>query len=117
MAYASKWSKCQNGQNVKWRASTKSVGSDIDRSVGAGFKPAPTVLLKRPTLLEEFAYLAVVLDAFSRRVVGWALETYLEARLATAALTIPRRVAPQRWLRLVMGHCLLVRFTPRPPPA
>jgi putative transposase len=39
-------------------------------------------------LLEEFAYLAVVLDAFSRRVVGWALETYLEARLATAALTM-----------------------------
>jgi transposase InsO family protein len=24
-------------------------------------------------LLEEFAFLAVVLDAFSRRVVGWAL--------------------------------------------
>jgi putative transposase len=39
-------------------------------------------------LLEEFAYLAVVLDAFSRRVVGWALETYLEARLAVAALTM-----------------------------
>ena len=31
-------------------------------------------------LLEEFAYLAVVLDAFSRRVIGWELETYLEAR-------------------------------------
>jgi len=48
-------------------------------------------------LLEEFAYLAVVLDAFSRRVVGWALETYLEARLATAALTMAlevRRPAP-----------------------
>jgi len=39
-------------------------------------------------LLEEFAYLAVVLDAFSRRVVGWALETYLEARLAITALTM-----------------------------
>ena len=37
-------------------------------------------------LLEEFAYLAVVLDAFSRRVVGWALETHLQASLALEAL-------------------------------
>jgi putative transposase len=39
-------------------------------------------------LQEEFVYLAVVLDAFSRRVVGWALETHLEARLAIAALSM-----------------------------
>jgi putative transposase len=39
-------------------------------------------------LLEEFAYLAIVLDAFSRRVVGWALETHLQASLAIAALTM-----------------------------
>ena len=37
-------------------------------------------------LLEEFAFLAVVLDAFSRRVVGWALEGHLRASLATKAL-------------------------------
>jgi len=37
-------------------------------------------------LAETFAYLAVVLDAFSRRVVGWALETHLQASLALAAL-------------------------------
>ena len=37
-------------------------------------------------LQEEFAYLAIVLDAFSRRVVGWALETHLRASLAIAAL-------------------------------
>jgi len=37
-------------------------------------------------LAEEFAFLAVVLDAFSRRVIGWALETHLRADLATAAL-------------------------------
>ena len=35
---------------------------------------------------ETFAYLAIVLDAFSRRVVGWALETHLRAELAIAAL-------------------------------
>jgi len=39
-------------------------------------------------LQEEFAYLAIVLDAFSRRVVGWALDTHLQASLATAALTM-----------------------------
>ncbi len=34
----------------------------------------------------EFIYLAVILDAFSRRVIGWALGRTLEAELATAAL-------------------------------
>jgi transposase InsO family protein len=34
----------------------------------------------------EFVYLAVVLDAFSRRVIGWALDRTLEAKLTVAAL-------------------------------
>lgn len=37
-------------------------------------------------LLEEFAFLAVVLDACSRRVIGWAVEIHLRASLAVAAL-------------------------------
>lgn len=37
-------------------------------------------------LAEAFVYLAVVIDAFSRRVVGWALDDHLEARLAVDAL-------------------------------
>ena len=37
-------------------------------------------------LLREFVYLAVVLDAFSRRVIGWSLGRTLEAELALAAL-------------------------------
>ena len=37
-------------------------------------------------LLEEFAFLAVVLDGFSRKVIGWALEKHLRASLAIAAL-------------------------------
>jgi putative transposase len=48
-------------------------------------------------LLEEFAFLAVVLDAFSRRVVGWALEGHLRTSLATTALEMAlqeRRPAP-----------------------
>ena len=37
-------------------------------------------------LRAEFVYLAVVLDAFSRRVIGWALGRTLEAELAVVAL-------------------------------
>jgi putative transposase len=37
-------------------------------------------------LAEQFVYLAVVLDAFSRKVIGWALADHLEASLAIEAL-------------------------------
>jgi putative transposase len=37
-------------------------------------------------LPQEFVYLAVVLDAYSRRCIGWALDRTLEAGLALAAL-------------------------------
>jgi len=37
-------------------------------------------------LKEEWVYLAVVLDAFSRKVVGWELDRNLTARLPIAAL-------------------------------
>ena len=37
-------------------------------------------------LAEDFVYLALVIDAFSRKVIGWALDDHLEARLAIAAL-------------------------------
>ena len=37
-------------------------------------------------LAEAFVYLAVILDACSRRVVGWALADHLKASLALAAL-------------------------------
>jgi transposase InsO family protein len=37
-------------------------------------------------LEEAFVYLAVVLDAFSRKVVGWAMADHLRAELATSAL-------------------------------
>jgi transposase InsO family protein len=45
----------------------------------------------------EFVYLAVVLDAYSRRVIGWALGRTLEATLALEALQMAlkrRRPAP-----------------------
>jgi putative transposase len=37
-------------------------------------------------LRSEFVYLAVILDGYSRKVVGWALERTLAARLPVAAL-------------------------------
>jgi putative transposase len=47
----------------------------------------------------EFVYLAVVLDAFSRRVIGWALDRNLEDDLTITALQMAlRRRAPSAGL-------------------
>jgi transposase InsO family protein len=47
----------------------------------------------------EFVYLAVVLDAYSRKVIGWALDRTLEDDLAIAALKMAfRRRAPTKAL-------------------
>ena len=48
-------------------------------------------------LAQEFVYLAVVVDGFSRRAVGWALDRSLQTRLTVAALQMAvaqRRPAP-----------------------
>ena len=48
-------------------------------------------------LANAFVYLAVVLDGFSRKVVGWAMEDHLQASLALAALEMAltsRKVIP-----------------------
>jgi transposase InsO family protein len=47
-------------------------------------------------LRSEFVYLAVILDGYSRKVVGWALERTLAARLPVAALedAIAERTPP-----------------------
>lgn len=42
-------------------------------------------------LRKEFVYLAVLLDAYSRRVIGWALGRTLEAELALSALRMALR--------------------------
>jgi transposase InsO family protein len=47
-------------------------------------------------LADEFVYLAVVLAAYSRLVIGWAVERTLEAKLAVGALqlALDKRGAP-----------------------
>ena len=47
-------------------------------------------------LQQEFVYLAVLLDAYSRRCIGWALERYLDAELALAALQMALATRPLR---------------------
>jgi transposase InsO family protein len=46
-----------------------------------------------PTRYEDFLYLAVVLDVFSRRVVGWAMAAHLRTELVVGAL----EMAVWRW--------------------
>jgi transposase InsO family protein len=52
-------------------------------------------------LAEEFVYLAVILDAYSRRVIGWALDRSIEGDLTLAAL---RMAITQRAVRPGLVH-------------
>ena len=52
-------------------------------------------------LREEFVYLAVILDAFSRRVVGWAMADHLQASLAIDALTMALEERRPAWGSLI----------------
>jgi len=66
-------------------------GFDIAPNLTRGLKPTGldqiwVADITYVRLAEAFVYLAVVLDAFSRRVVGWALAGHLEASLAIEAL-------------------------------
>lgn len=51
-------------------------------------------------LREEFVYLAVLLDAFSRRVVGWSLSRRIDAGLVLGALekALCEREPPVGWI-------------------
>lgn len=48
-------------------------------------------------LAKEFIYLAVILDVYSRKIIGWALERTLEAKLTVNALrmALAKRGAPK----------------------
>jgi transposase InsO family protein len=56
------------------------TGSRQPRRTKSGLPTSPI------RLREDFVYLAVVLDAFSRKVVGWVLDAHLRASLAIEAL-------------------------------
>jgi transposase InsO family protein len=53
-------------------------------------------------LQAEFVYLAVILDAFSRKVVGWALDGTLANRLTISALQ--HAIAQRRPRRGLVHH-------------
>jgi putative transposase len=52
-------------------------------------------------LQHEFAYLAIILDAFSRRAIGWAMADHLGASLAVAALRMALAARRPPWGSLV----------------
>ena len=61
---------------------------------------------------EGFLYLAVVIDAFSRRVVGWAMRDRLKAELVLEALEMAIRGRRPRKVVHHQVHRLLGRFSP-----
>jgi transposase InsO family protein len=61
-------------------------------------------------LLEEFAFLAVVLDAFSRRVIGWVVEVHLKASLALTALRMALAARQPRSGSLIHHSDRLVQY-------
>jgi transposase InsO family protein len=66
---------------------------------GLNRKPGPK---PGPRKLKAFAYLAIILDAFSRRAVGWAFDDTLDASLAIAALE--KAIAARRPARGSLIH-------------
>ena len=52
-------------------------------------------------LQEEFVYLAVIIDAFSRRVIGWAMADHLRASLAIEALNMALEERRPAWGSLI----------------
>ena len=54
---------------------------------GSGRRSAYALLTPLPTS-EGWLYLAVVLDLFTRKIVGWAMRDHMRAELTIAALTM-----------------------------
>jgi putative transposase len=82
-------------QPKRRRRYAATTDSDHDAPIFANL--APNVVLERPNQLwvadityiaitSGFVYLAAILDAWSRRVVGYAISRSIDARLALAAL-------------------------------
>ncbi len=91
---------------LRRRAFVSTTDSNHDRSVYANLVPALNVTgvnqlwvsdITCIRLAREWVYLAVILDACSRRCVGWALDRTLDASLPLAALdsALAARPAPE----------------------
>lgn len=52
--------------------------------------------------LQGWVYLAVVIDLYSRRVVGWHVDRRMETALASRAVIPPKNSSAQKWNFLVM---------------
>ena len=86
----------QNGLQVRpLRKFVRTTDSDHDRPIfpnfARGFRPTgPNQLwvgdITYIRIVAGFVYLAVILDAWSRRVIGYALGRQIDTRLALAAL-------------------------------
>jgi transposase InsO family protein len=51
-------------------------------------------------LVKEFVYLAVIVDMFSRKCIGWELDRYIDSSLTLSALT---KALKTRWNKNVSG--------------
>jgi transposase InsO family protein len=71
---------CNHGRKVYPNLAAGMVLTDLDQLWRAD--------ITYIRLREEFVYLAVILDAYSRRVIGWALGRTLEDDLTLSALTM-----------------------------
>ena len=91
---------------LRRRAFVSTTDSNHDRAVYANLIPGLNVTginqlwvadLTYIRLAREWVYLAVILDACSRRCIGWALDRHLEAGLALDALNsaLASRPAPE----------------------
>ena len=68
----------------------------MNREVHVRFCEGPRAKLPRPThpyvaIVEGFAYVAVILDAWSRRAIGYAISRSIDVRLTLAALNAARK--------------------------
>lgn len=91
---------------LRRRAFVSTTDSNHDRSVYANLVPELNLTginqlwvsdITYIRLAREWVYLAVILDAWSRRCIGWALDRTLDASLALAALdsALASRSAPK----------------------
>ena len=52
-----------------------------------------------------FMYLAIVLDVFSRRIVGWAMENHLQTELQLSAIERAELSSTLNALQVSFGGC------------